>query len=455
MDILAARARIALASLTPPPLRALALAPALAPLPGALPLHRRLTALLAQLCDEGAVGAGVQVCVMRRGAVLAEGCAGFRGIVDPRGMRTDVPMPLLELSALLPVLALHALIGSGAASFDTPISPEWPGCKAVHDMGTRLCNRRARFQFTRLQMPRTPPSSAAEATRSTVTHVHSPRITAADTIGDALAHRVPIDGASSWRQSAESLAALPTQLAALDTAPLRESVAPSSTVRATSTVSFASSTSSGHAAGPTPRTTAMSGSSAASSYADSSGRAAPRSSGMAHGTLLAGIISGVAGKPYGEILRTLLLEPSGLAGTLHGGELPEDVAAEVASVSSGFAAQLQNLGATFSDGLPEHSDGGSGDGRSGTDGTEGSNGADGSDGGDGTATDPPKVGGDAGGSAAADGAPRSSEGRLTGLAGMADAFSHELPLNAGVVNAEALRAGCAPGIGAFGSARDV
>ena len=176
---------------------------------------------------------------------------------------------------------------------------------------------------------------------------------------------------------------------------------------------------------------------------------------MAHGTLLAGIISGVAGKPYGEILRTLLLEPSGLAGTLHGGELPEDVAAEVASVSSGFAAQLQNLGATFSDGLPEHSDGGSGDGRSGTDGTEGSNGADGSDGGDGTATDPPKVGGDAGGSAAADGAPRSSEGRLTGLAGMADAFSHELPLNAGVVNAEALRAGCAPGIGAFGSARDV
>ena len=65
MDILAARAKIALAGLTPLPERALMLSPPPKWYAGALPMHRRLSSLLAQLVDEGSVGAGVQVPLSR------------------------------------------------------------------------------------------------------------------------------------------------------------------------------------------------------------------------------------------------------------------------------------------------------------------------------------------------------------------------------------------------------
>ena len=177
MDILGARARIALACECPLPQRALTIAPPPPRLPAALPSHRRLASLLAQLCDEGAVAAGVQVCVQRNSATLAECCAGFRGIVDPRGMASDVPMPLLELSALLPVAAVHAVVGAGLATYDTKLSATWPGCSAASAAGY--------------------------------------------TISDALSHLLPLNGAPLWQQHAGRLSELSSQLALLGEQPLR------------------------------------------------------------------------------------------------------------------------------------------------------------------------------------------------------------------------------------------
>jgi len=103
LEILGARARIALAAETPAPQRALTFAPPPLRLAERAPLHARLEALLRRPCDEGAVGGGVQACVCRGGVTLAEAAAGFRGAIDPRPLLPSTPMPLLELSSLLAV----------------------------------------------------------------------------------------------------------------------------------------------------------------------------------------------------------------------------------------------------------------------------------------------------------------------------------------------------------------
>ena len=77
----------------------------------------------------------MQVCVQRHSATLAEACAGFRGLVDARGMRVDTPMPLLELSALLPVLGVHHLVAAGRAAYDAPLREAWPGCASAAKAG--------------------------------------------------------------------------------------------------------------------------------------------------------------------------------------------------------------------------------------------------------------------------------------------------------------------------------
>ena len=178
MELLASRARIALAAQTPAPMRALTLAPPAVYLPAATPLHRRLGVLLAQLCEEAAVAAGVQVCVHHDSSIIAEACAGFRGITDARGLTTSTPMPLLELSNFLPVLSLHSLVASGVVTYDTPIDPKWPGCKAAAAAGY--------------------------------------------TIGDALCHRVPLDSSQLWRQTAKDLSSLTAQFEKVSATPLRQ-----------------------------------------------------------------------------------------------------------------------------------------------------------------------------------------------------------------------------------------
>ena len=99
--------------------------------------------------------------MLRDSKTLAEGCAGFRGLVDPRPMMPDVLMPLVELSALLPVLTLHSLLSEVQKTYNTQVATHWPGCRTVSMAGY--------------------------------------------TVGDALAHKVPLDSSRVWRQPGEPL----------------------------------------------------------------------------------------------------------------------------------------------------------------------------------------------------------------------------------------------------------
>eukprot|EP00965_Chrysotila_dentata_P154031 5090920-Pleurochrysis_carterae.AAC.1 len=114
LQLLSLRARIAIASLTPPPQRAIARVCAPPPTRLHARLHARLQArlqaLLSEAWDDGGVACGVQVCVRARGEVTAEAACGVRGAADPRPLSPETPMPLLEVSTLLPVLAIHALL---------------------------------------------------------------------------------------------------------------------------------------------------------------------------------------------------------------------------------------------------------------------------------------------------------------------------------------------------------
>ena len=417
MDILAARAKLAIAMCVPSPQRALTLSPPLESLPAALPqLHNRLAQLLVRLCGEGSISAGVQVCVQRSSATLAESCAGFRGVVDPRGLRVDLLMPLLELSALLPVLGVHQLVASGRTSYDAPLQHGWPGCEAA-----------ARGGYT---------------------------------VGDALGHHVPLDGTMMWRQPVSELCSLASQY---------KKVATTSLVKP-----------------PPPTVGGFTGISAAHDTAPP-----PKSSSTAHATLLAGIIEGVCGPPYSTALQERLLEPLGLTGLLYGAGLPEAMHAEVPSVTSGFGAQLQRfasmrqagesggggLGGGEGGGVNGADAGADGvNGANGANGANGVNGANGANGEDGAVSGTNGANGSHGANgaavdvgSAADTATRGvnvKEGKEEeeskeqeaikgGVAGAASQFAHEVPLNLGMVNASDTRAGCVPGLAAFGSARSV
>ena len=47
--------------------------------------------------------------MQQHGVTIAEGAAGFLGVADGRPATPTTPWPLLEISALLPALAVHAL----------------------------------------------------------------------------------------------------------------------------------------------------------------------------------------------------------------------------------------------------------------------------------------------------------------------------------------------------------
>ncbi|KAL1511260.1 hypothetical protein AB1Y20_006069 [Prymnesium parvum] len=131
IDLFGSHAKIAIARHTPAVLHARSLSPASTRIPVALPgasLHHKLCLLLHQLCEEGVVPAGVQVCVMRGRSTLAEGCAGFFGAVDPRALHCDTPMALLEISLLLPVLSIHSLVREGVVAYEDSLQLLWPEC---------------------------------------------------------------------------------------------------------------------------------------------------------------------------------------------------------------------------------------------------------------------------------------------------------------------------------------
>jgi len=311
MQLLAERAKLALAAAVPRHLHAQQLAPPLAlpapHLPLALSvghtageLSRRLSARLHAACvslvGSGEFGSGVSIAVAQRGATLASVAAGFRGAADPRAVLADTPMPLLELSCLLPALLLHSLEASGDLSLAQPIAEVWPAFGANGKEGL--------------------------------------------TISEALSHRVEtrldlglVGG--GWFESPASLADATAKWATLAGATLKRE----------EDAEEASSGVFGDGAG-------SSSSSAGSEV-------------LSHGWLLSAIAAAAAdpsgaGEPdpatYLAALRDRLLAPLGIESGLWAGKLPTDKAEAAADVSSGFAAQMQGfamLGGAAAGGGPE------------------------------------------------------------------------------------------------------
>ena len=270
LEILASRARLALAAEVPAPQRALAFAPPPPRLQAAAPLNAqlnaqlnvKLSALLRALCADGSVRGGVSVTVQRGGATLAEAVAGFRGWPeDPRPVLDTTPFPLLELSSLLAVLALHALVRRGTLRYDTPLSSIWP--------------------------------ALATAKRGA-------------TLADALSHRLSLEPPPlDVLHSPAALSDMQARIADLTAAP-----------------------------------PACSNGGVASRQAEP---APPRSSGLSHGWLLAGILERAAPPQTYAALMGELLAPLGLSEAIWCGQLPPRAAADAALVSTGFAAAMKRL----------------------------------------------------------------------------------------------------------------
>lgn len=399
MELLAAHAKIALASLTPAPQHALSLSPPQTWLPVNIPganLHQRLCLLLHQLCEEGTITAGVQVCVRRGSSVLAEGSAGFCGATDPRALTCETAMPLLELSALLPVFTLHALVRDGKLDYCHTLTSLWP----EGDFDARK----------------------------------------GETLRDALAHKVELHGRSSWEQAAKRLSSLDTQMKLLASA------------QAASRGAEADSSTGATARGPSPD--GVSGAEGVETK--------PRSSGLAYGTLLGAIVqsharrrpleAGAALPGYTDEVRARLLVPHGLDKSLWPGELPADVSERVAQVSTGFASQLQRLISLAKEGAagvaPDASMGGAAVNGAMNGASGGHDAASAKDGAPGTSA--------SGGGHASLASTASSAGAFAGDAagkGVAAQFAHELPMHAGMVNASEVREGVIPAFNAFGNAR--
>ena len=370
LELLAQRARIALAAETPSPQRALSTAPPPLRLPAAAAqLHARLGALLIDLCASGRVCGGVQACVRRNGVTLAEAAAGFRGVADPRPLLASSPMALLELSNLLAVLALHALVKADTSlTYETPLAQLWPQLGAKY-------GRTA-------------------------------------TLRDALSHKVPLPPPPrDVLLSAAALANLPARQADLEDGP-----------------GGGADSGTASAAPPAPPVPSR-------GPVGSSGllpALEPRSTGLSHGWLLAGLVQRArGGKAYADLLPELLAPLEGV----WAGPLPADVADDAALVSSGFAATLKRLApamdAPAAPAAPPAS----------------------------AATAPSAT------TAAADASPTSAAAAASApAASSTPAFDagagaamamRDVLINAGVVNGATVRGACVPGLSAFGTASGV
>jgi aarF domain-containing kinase len=97
----------------------LELAPALSP------LDAKVAEALNGMCLAG-LAVGIQVAVVRRGELLVDACAGVLGATDPRPVEHASLFPLLDLSQLLPSLAVHMLVDDGRLRYQDTVARHWP-----------------------------------------------------------------------------------------------------------------------------------------------------------------------------------------------------------------------------------------------------------------------------------------------------------------------------------------
>ena len=150
MELLAARAKIALAATFPQPQHALRLSPP--PTGSHSHLASRLHAIACRLAASNEIGGGVSIAVVRDGKTLAAVAAGFCAAADPRPVTMATPMPLLELSSALPALLLRQLEASGVLRLDSRVAAVWPQFSAAGKGGVTVAEVLGRRVEGRLEL---------------------------------------------------------------------------------------------------------------------------------------------------------------------------------------------------------------------------------------------------------------------------------------------------------------
>jgi CubicO group peptidase (beta-lactamase class C family) len=88
-------------------------------------LDAKVSEMLRGVCRAG-LAVGIQVAVVRKGELLVDSCAGVLGATDPRPVVHSSLFPLLDLSQLLPSLAVHMLVEDGRLAYEDTVSSFWP-----------------------------------------------------------------------------------------------------------------------------------------------------------------------------------------------------------------------------------------------------------------------------------------------------------------------------------------
>lgn len=417
------------------------------PAPGNLasyPAAQRLPALLHSLCRElvaqDQLRGGVSVSVAAGGRVLCSVSAGFLGVADPRPILPATPMPLLELSAALPVLLLHALISAGVLSLESRIGDVWPAFRCHGKGALTVTDALSRRVEARLDLPMawlSKPEAVADLRRQWAAVANAQLRGTAAPGGEGKGKGEPPGGPRLEIATEPEIEAIPE-------------IAPSSDTLVhgwlLSAIAVAACTRKGGAGGAACGAAsecggAEGGGDIVAGSVDVGGRCSGASGDHASG----GGGNGACVDPsppveldpslYSSLVREWVLSPLGLTHCLWPCELPQEVAEAAAEVSCGFGAQMQAMAAM----------GGPMAGAAAGMGPAGAAGMGGAA--QPTDTGTPSGGGEAGSAGAGAGA----GGGMFGGA-LSSSLGRELPLAPGLVNASAARDGAIPSFGAFGTA---
>lgn len=89
------------------------------------PLAERVASQVRDLIASGRA-TGLQVCVYRKGVSLVDAAGGTLGELDPRAVKSSTLFPLMDLSHVPAVLAIHGLVRDGQLTLDDPVCKHWP-----------------------------------------------------------------------------------------------------------------------------------------------------------------------------------------------------------------------------------------------------------------------------------------------------------------------------------------
>jgi aarF domain-containing kinase len=102
---------------------------------------------LRELADEGEI-LGCQVCVTRRGKMVANIAFGPQGREDPRDVQPYTLFNCFSVTKAVTAAAVHILVDEGKLAYDTPVAAYWPEFGKKHPETTvaQLLSHRAGLQ---------------------------------------------------------------------------------------------------------------------------------------------------------------------------------------------------------------------------------------------------------------------------------------------------------------------